>query len=378
MGQSVSTDMQLSWEQLPLGASPGPREGCGLVALGDALYLFGGNSSQTTQHNDVWIYGPSWRPVEPSGGGERPSARAGSACVAVGQCLYVFGGLDADRGWLNELWQFDTVTRVWTLLPPLGDAPSPRDKCAAVVVGGNIVLFGGFGPVMGDDDGDEAKNHDGDHVEDDDDEGDDDDDQEDEEQEGASAKFRWYNDLYVWNIHRGVWRRVVCQNALPPERAAHSMFLLQGRVWIFGGKCSVGGRQNDLWSVGVQDLLNAEAGCPAWLPVTVQGGVVPAGRSFQAACAVSASRVVIFGGISDDDLHLGDVHVFDFGLQSFAQPLVTSTVFPSARASAACACLGPYMYLYGGSSGQDVVHGDFYRLELSSVQNAQMTLPPKE
>jgi hypothetical protein len=136
----------------------------------------------------------------------------------------------------------------------------------------------------------------------------------------------------------------------------------------------VGGRQNDLWSISVQDILSPE-GCPAWIPVTLQSGVAPVGRSFHAACAFG-SRAIVFGGISDADIHLCDTHIFDFALQSFAQPpTLNPTAAPCARASAAVTCLGNFMYLYGGSSAQDVVHSDFYRLDLTSVASAEMKLP---
>ncbi len=381
MGQAISTDLSLSWERLSVAGGPGPREGSSLLCVDDDVLLFGGNG-EAAQHGDVWRYRQgAWSRIEVAAGEPQPSARAGSAAAVVGKSVFVFGGLDADEaagGWLADLWCFDTAAGRWLALHGAANGPSPRDKSGAVAVGGNFVLFGGFGPV------EEADSSAGEEMVGSDDDNDDDDDGEGDQM--GPAKFRWFNDLYVWNVGRSEWRRVPCANA-PPVRAAHSLFVMAGRLWVFGGK-STNGRQADLWSCAVADVLGGGSGGKAvqWTEVALKGGVQPAGRSFQAMASVpDVSRAVLFGGVDASDCHLGDVHVFDATIGGWAQP-VSNTAAPSARGFAAHCADATHMYLYGGSSRAALateegaplteILGDFYRLPLDGVRRASMQLPP--
>lgn len=314
----------------------------------------------------------------------KPSARAGAAAAVVGKSVFVFGGLDADEtsgGWLADLWCFDAAAGRWQALAGVPNGPSPRDKSSAVAIGGNFVVFGGFGPV---DEADSSAGEDMDDGDDNDDADNDDADANDAEPQMGPAKFRWFNDLFVWNVGRGEWRRVPCGNA-PSVRAAHSLFLMGGRLWVFGGK-STAGRQADLWSCAVADVVGGGDEPVQWTEVALQGGVQPSGRSFQAMASVpDVSRALLFGGIDASDCHVGDVHVFDAAIGGWAQPAAHAGA-PSARGFAGHCADARHFYVYGGSSRAALatdagaplteILGDFYRLPLDSVRRANMQLPP--
>lgn len=59
--------------------------------------------------------------------------------------LIVFGGRGADRKRLNDVHFLDIATWTWHRPITDGTPPTPRSGAAAVVMGGQLILFGGYG-----------------------------------------------------------------------------------------------------------------------------------------------------------------------------------------------------------------------------------------
>ena len=89
-----------------------------------------------------------------SGRGRGPSPRAGAAMAAVGDVLFVFGGEGANDRPFGDLALFNTTSREWNLAPPAAsNGPSPRsrarfagptDATAAGLGARTLWLFGGL------------------------------------------------------------------------------------------------------------------------------------------------------------------------------------------------------------------------------------------
>jgi N-acetylneuraminic acid mutarotase len=99
------TTSSMGWAAVAAaGAAPSARHGHTLTASPSRLYLFGGEGATSANYlNDVYalvLSSREWTSLATSG--DAPAGRRGHAAAAVGERLYVFGGQDAD-GILNDV-----------------------------------------------------------------------------------------------------------------------------------------------------------------------------------------------------------------------------------------------------------------------------------
>jgi len=234
--------------------------------------------------------------------------------------LYVFGGLSAEGGWLNDLHAYDLKTNSWTfdINPTSESAPAPRDKHSCCAVGKKIYVFGGFGPHLPEDDEEEEEDA-----------------AEEEQNEGAT--FGWYNDMSVFDTETNTWSSIEATGSVPLPRAAFGgMSLVGTNIYVFGGRDNAQ-RTNSLF---VFDTLSN-----SWI-VPITAGVKPAPRSFHTATVIG-SKIVIFGGLSRDNKHFNDLHVFDTATSCWMQPQVDGTV--GERGFHSATLVDSELYIFGGS-----------------------------
>lgn len=79
---------------------------------------------------------------------EKPAPRAAHTAVAVGNLMYVFGGNDGNR-LFNDLHVFNIDTWQWSSPMTSGDTPPPRAGHTATVVADDFMLVFGGGTVDG-------------------------------------------------------------------------------------------------------------------------------------------------------------------------------------------------------------------------------------
>lgn len=241
MGNTVTTDLAVSFEPLEThGNVPSSRSGFSFVGAKGKFYLHGGVIEDP---NLYCLSGNEWSIVANAS----MEPKSGSCAAVIGGKIFLFGGLHAERGWTSDMVCFDVDAGTWSVIEGKGEVPCARDKGAMVAVGGNLVLFGGFGPTdivpVAMSEGEDIAVADDDNMDD----GDDDEEEEEEEDRGESVNFTWFNDLFVFNVAKQEWRRVAQQQSpQPAPRAAHTLSLADGRLWLFGGRTSLG-RVNELW-----------------------------------------------------------------------------------------------------------------------------------
>jgi N-acetylneuraminic acid mutarotase len=125
------------------GASaPAPFAGAATCAIGDEIYMFGGNDSDRTPHAATWVYNVttnSWSARSPL---SAPRWRAG--CVRIGDHFYVFSGSEGATV-AEAVSRYDPATDAWTVPSRLAN---PRMAITGVAVGSKIILLGGMTPAL--------------------------------------------------------------------------------------------------------------------------------------------------------------------------------------------------------------------------------------
>jgi len=137
---------------------PGPmaRDSMGMAALGNCLYVYGGEGPQGQNFNsamgyfaDLLRFCPAvgvWEDLTSVVSGEGPGARWGQSMAAVNGMLVVFGGFSgALFTSVKDLYAFDPDNLRWRRLDveAAGTGPSRRDSVGLAAASGRVYIFGG-------------------------------------------------------------------------------------------------------------------------------------------------------------------------------------------------------------------------------------------
>ncbi|CAN4108917.1 unnamed protein product [Withania somnifera] len=126
------------------GEMPVPRDSHSAVAIGNRLYIYGGDCGDRYQ-GDVDMLDMDtlmWSKLDSLG--QSPGARAGHASVNFGSKVYVIGGV-GDKKYYNDVWVLDVINSSWTQLDVLGQKPQGRFSHTAAAQNTDIVIYGGCG-----------------------------------------------------------------------------------------------------------------------------------------------------------------------------------------------------------------------------------------
>jgi N-acetylneuraminic acid mutarotase len=120
---------------------PTARQHMASSVVDEKLYVIGGRPTGKSSNLNVnEVFDPksnSWTTLAPM-----PTERGGIAAAAVNGEIYVFGGESPDTTF-NAVEKYSPQKNVWTADVPM---PTPRHGLAAVSVGNNIFVIGG-GPT---------------------------------------------------------------------------------------------------------------------------------------------------------------------------------------------------------------------------------------
>ena len=144
----------LVWSTLSPAASPPPLAypAAAYDSDNDTMVLFGGVASSGALSNSTWVWnGSTWRDY-PGSQIVAPQARelAAMAFDPVLHQLVLFGGRGPGGELLGDTWAWNGASWYQVTQKLSGQAPGPREGAAMAYDGhGNLVLFGGDGPVLG-------------------------------------------------------------------------------------------------------------------------------------------------------------------------------------------------------------------------------------
>ena len=272
-----------SWNNLLIeGASPSPRVYHTAVSMDKAYITFGGSAVSAGFLNDTWVLQPEqakWAPVEVN---QAPPARAGHSAVVMGSNMVLFGGRGAEAVF-NDVWTFmpqagGIAAGNWNAMKTT-NAPSVRTGHAATSLGAGLMLVVGGSGILGKD----------------------------------------MNDVWLLDTNTHEWLQVDTSksSAQPAPRHGHLLQLLsfapgspaQATVVMFGGQSGTSDNDpflRDTWTLQVEVVsghckapLRGLRGACAVSGVWAAAPTAPPPRAHMAAATYSAEGdIVMFGGFS--------------------------------------------------------------------------------
>ena len=286
------------------------------VAPDDALDV---ESAALSRHDGRWTRLATTGPA--------PSERSTPAVAAIGHMVYVFGGarddsVTGDTQIYDDLHRLDTVKRRWDVLTPAGAKPPPRVFAASAAhrASRRMLVFGGafFGPFFSD--------------------------------------FSAYGDLWAYDVDHNRWTELQASNAGPSPRSRPSAWVVDDKLYVFGGITSFFQVLNDLW---VYDRA-----ANTWTELIPLGAAGSPPPRPEAMIGARGERLVIYGGESiDEQFHFSVLaDTWELALSSLRWTNVTpapeDNVAPPRNDGTAVA-IGGSLYLQGGDTPIGVDCGPF-------------------
>jgi hypothetical protein len=150
----------------------------------------------------TWFQGPL-------SGGSPPARYNHTATLVGGTRMFIFGGWNGKK-YYNDLYYLDLEGMAWTICETSGPAPSPRQGHAAILIGNNLVIQGGYCLKAN-----EFKTAD--------------------LLVGTPLISSYLNDIRVLDTDTLVWSRLRISGAPPNARFGHSMNVSGSDILMFGG-----------------------------------------------------------------------------------------------------------------------------------------------
>lgn len=147
------------------------------------------------------------------------------------------------------------------------------------------------------------------------------------------------NDLIQINPSENSFSILADSQDLPSSRMLHSMEVINGQLYIFGGLTD-SGLTNELWKFDVESEV--------WSTVEVQG-TSPVARSSH-GCDSAGDIMVIWGGLGETGF-LSDMHYYNALTNRWTEITVSGTK-PSARKGACVEVSLPYVFIFGGQTSE--------------------------
>lgn len=298
---SRATIEHLSWFQPnPLGDTPSPRSLHTASAIGNRLFIFGGQESGYT-FGDIFVLDidtHQWS--KPQTTGEAPGSVFRHAATLVGNSIFVFGGYDGQND-TNDLSVLDTDTMHWSRPTMRGPRPTPRENPCTALVGTRLFVVGGY----------------------------------------ADSAL---NDLYVLDTGSATWGQPPISGVPPSPRSGHSVTAIGHRLFVFGGGKWSGGK----WKAKFNDLYCLDTDDMKWYRPEVSGQI-PSGRTYHTATDVGL-KLFVFGGGSNHGF-LNDLFCLDTEMMVWARLRVDGIPPVPRDAHVACVLDDTKIMIHGGNDG---------------------------
>ncbi|CAJ1365241.1 unnamed protein product, partial [Effrenium voratum] len=296
--------------------------------VGNEVFVFGGYDGQKN-HNELYVFelhSMEWR--QPQVLGQKPSGRNGhSATLLGGQILILGGWLGNGPLAAGDMHLLNLSPLKW--VPPkfTGDPPGPCNMHTADLVGQTLLVFrGGDGRA-------------------------------------------YLNDLHGLDLQTNTWYTVKTTGEQPPPRANHASAVDDYRLYIFGGWDGTK-RLNDLYVLDNRDGV--------WTMLK------PSGYAPQARAGMTLSIIrdclYLFGGSGHTTRCFNDVHVYDPSEQAWflcVQSETAERIGPARRAGHVAVVVDRRLFISGGACGtQYYGKGKWYILDTDAAPPVDVAAPP--
>uniref|UniRef100_A0A8R1HQR6 Kelch domain-containing protein 3 n=1 Tax=Caenorhabditis japonica TaxID=281687 RepID=A0A8R1HQR6_CAEJA len=245
--------------------------------------------------------------------GAVPYQRYGHTAVEYDGKAYIWGGRNDDYGACNLMHEYDPKQNVWRKVNVDGFVPPSRDGHTAVVWNNQMYIFGGF--------------------------------EEDTQ--------RFSQETYVFNFATNTWRELATKNSPPMWRDFHTASVIDGVMYIFGGRSDHAGQVGDehLFHT-TQDLYDdtlmaLDLSTGEWTKLEVQGSR-PGGRRSHSTW-VYAGKMYMFGGyLGTKNVHYNELFCYNPKSTTWTVILVRGN-YPTARRRHCSVVSNGKVYLFGGT-----------------------------
>jgi N-acetylneuraminic acid mutarotase len=223
------------------------------------MIIFGGQGASGPYYGDAFIYSPTsdtWTPITPASATVPQGRKAHNAAWLGGQ-MVVYGGFGPDSvggAYLGDLWTWD-ANNSWQT-PVTQPSAAPRSDASAVVSGGNLIVWGGT---------------------------------------NASPPV---NDGFAFTPP-ATFAPTANAPSQPDARTGHTAVVVGTQMLVFGGKSTAYAYDDTLWSLDTTNL--------GW--TALKSG--PERRAFHSAVVVG-KKMIVFGGDGPNGL-LANGAVYDPG-----------------------------------------------------------------
>ncbi|CAG8752875.1 16590_t:CDS:10, partial [Gigaspora margarita] len=248
--------------------NPFPRYGhsSNEYAINKQVFIFGGVVEGKPQNDVFVIETDKLNAYKLTTSGDIPHPRSGHTHIIVGHNMIVFGGLlkyptESPNDFIYIL---NTVTKQWSKLSiPEKTFLTQRHGHSATVIGTFMYIFG-----------------------------------------GQNSKGIYLNDLIVFDLatmesQNLCWKFISPSNYAPPGRAGHIACVYKDNIYIFGGTDGIR-CYNDLWCYDTQNN--------SWSEIS-SNDFNPSPRCYHKAALVD-DIIYVFGGMTNDNKELSDLTAF--------------------------------------------------------------------
>lgn len=309
-------------------------------SVGKFIYSFGGYCQKTTV-NDLKFYSPidvyvlntinfKWtkRPRPQLRDPQyllTPYFRYCHTCVTYNDKIYLWGGrADWTNSLCNVLFSYNPKTHLWKKILTEGLKPDGRDGHTAVVIDNQntMLIFGGY----------------------------------------VQKVEKFSNDIYEYNFKTSVWTLIIPKNTIRPHwRDFHTASVIDGKMYIFGGRMDMGHQyftgesfySNDLYMFDPQKKVWTELKPDSTnhiLPIDSDDPKLfsPSGRRSHSA-VVYKRKIIIFGGFQENKhKHFNDMYELNVDKCEWKVCSLNGIV-PSARRRHSCCVIDDRMFLFCGT-----------------------------
>ncbi|KAI5709830.1 hypothetical protein M8J75_003573 [Diaphorina citri] len=236
-----------------------------------------------------------------------PYQRYGHSAVVHEGNIYIWGGRN-DRFVCNKLFCFNCETRQWSCPEVTGQIPEARDGHSACVYQGRMYIFGGY----------------------------------------IDEETQFTQDVYALDLTTFHWTFIRTSGEPPSYRDFHTANIIDGRMYIWGGR----GDESSLYHSGSEvycpDLVYLDLKYFTWIRPNTTGSV-PVGRRSHSAF-VYGDGLYIFGGYNGlVEEHYNDIYRYCTRRQEWAR-VIPHGAPPTKRRRQSCIIKGDTLIMFGGSS----------------------------
>uniref|UniRef100_A0A183BQK2 BTB domain-containing protein n=1 Tax=Globodera pallida TaxID=36090 RepID=A0A183BQK2_GLOPA len=203
---------------------------------------------------------------------EIPFKRYGHTVVAYRGCVYLWGGRNDKLGCNQTLHRYNPLENRWAVVPTEGQCPPARDGHSAVVYGDFMYIFGGF----------EEREH------------------------------RFSHETYAFHFSTRAWNKLKTEGEPPQYRDFHAASVLDGIMYVFGGRSDEMGQLHTSHDVYCEKLHCLDLKTHRWnRPEVKEPMSAPCGRR-SLTMWTYRDTIYLFGGYqSIRNTHFNDLWRFD-------------------------------------------------------------------